>query len=842
MLTQNPEGKYEYTAIAKVAEQGTQSQVTKADYLKLMEHLITENYIWNGGALLKQVVGIPMGSPVSPLMANLYRYVVEAEYTEDLIKKGDLPRAKSLEFTFGYIDDLLTFGGQLPTEEHYGIPMVSDQAPKDEVIFIGMKIKATNPSRPPRLSVAEKQEEWNFRIIKYPDASSNVPTNQGAAVFKGQVIRYAVICNNLWDFQVAVLKLAQRLLNRGHKARTLIATWNKYLEERWPERVQHKYRLRAWLQQALKRIETRNPEEATKNQRAPHRTWVQRPKQKGGEGTTAAVREEEEEHKGEGEARKDNQSTREQKEKNPEDRRSSETKERSMQDAVQEATHQKPSTQGTGYKESYEEINVDEEESKNEAQEKEERDPLEVLLQQLTPQSSQSEREKKREKEKEEHEAEDREERKPKCEKCDGDHTTEGCPYYARPREEHPDAWANLGHQTSENEEDRTLSEGVKVIGQEGDGDCLFHALAHIARSNGIHCGEGCELRQELANEVGRQDEKGDLLAQWAMEMEGMNKEEYKQRMQKGMYGGSWEIKVFAEKYGIGIEVYTKHKGKYQLIFQANEEQTKKGKLLFTGQGELAHYDVLECEEEHQVEGSTATEEASIEKQDPGERRQSKEQRRGKGEAELREHPTFEEEDEESNWSLETEAEQANQTPQECTGTPRLWDQEEPKKQAANKAPKAKVTKYYTRKHRKPDTGQCGICLKWHERKKIFSAMHMWTVCPFKLHQIDCRRSKKKMVDKGYQVPMQCQDRNGEQRKESGSPTNKPKTPTSTTKKDRREPNWEGEEATSHGSDEGRLPLHNSNCGPRATEVDNRELREYYMACRIPDTMAQKVA
>ena len=185
---------------------------TKDRLMELFRFLITENYIWNGKELRKQDVGIPMGSPVSPHLANLFRYVVEAKFIEEMLAAGQKELALACEHTFGYIDDLCTFEGPLPTEEHYGIPMIVDETPRESVNFIGMKITADKANRPPRLGVVEKQEEWNFSVIKYPHASSNIPLNQGAAVFKGQLIRYAVICNNLWDFQTAALRLAGRLI------------------------------------------------------------------------------------------------------------------------------------------------------------------------------------------------------------------------------------------------------------------------------------------------------------------------------------------------------------------------------------------------------------------------------------------------------------------------------------------------------------------------------------------------------------------------------------------------------------------------------------------------------
>ena len=246
-LKQDHEGKYYFAPSGP--EESEDWDLAK--YMELMKFLITDNHIWNGKELRRQKVGIPMGSPVSPHLANLFRYVVEAGFVEELLAKGQRKEAEACAYTFGYIDDLCTFDGPLPTEEQYGIPMTVDPCPKETVNFLGMKITANKPDRPPRLSIVEKQEEWNLAVIKYPHASSNIPWNQGAAVFKGQLIRYAVICNNLWDFQTATIRLAGRLLQRGYKPGLLVATWRRYLQERWPQQVAHKYRMQEWFQVAM---------------------------------------------------------------------------------------------------------------------------------------------------------------------------------------------------------------------------------------------------------------------------------------------------------------------------------------------------------------------------------------------------------------------------------------------------------------------------------------------------------------------------------------------------------------------------------------------------------------
>jgi hypothetical protein len=155
-LMNDPEGAYNFMQLEKETEEAF---ITATTFMELMHFLITENYIWNGKGLLKQVVGIPMGSPVSGHLANLFRYVVEANFVEELLAKGEREKALACEFTFGYIDDLCTFEGPLPTEEHYGIPMTMDTEPKQSVNFLGMKITANKKNRPPRLGIVEKQEE-----------------------------------------------------------------------------------------------------------------------------------------------------------------------------------------------------------------------------------------------------------------------------------------------------------------------------------------------------------------------------------------------------------------------------------------------------------------------------------------------------------------------------------------------------------------------------------------------------------------------------------------------------------------------------------------------------------
>eukprot|EP00755_Sulcionema_specki_P030570 Sspe_Gene.94675::Locus_67023_Transcript_1_1_Confidence_1.000_Length_729::g.94675::m.94675 len=82
------------------------------------------------------------------------------------------------------------------------------------------------------------------------------------------------------------------------------------------------------------------------------------------------------------------------------------------------------------------------------------------------------------------------------CDKCDGKHLTEKCPYYPKPRENHPDAQRrrppDMGRPCG-----NVVITNARVVRQPGDGSCLFHALSY-----GMNGPGATTLRRELADWV----------------------------------------------------------------------------------------------------------------------------------------------------------------------------------------------------------------------------------------------------------------------------------------------------------------------------------------------------
>ena len=62
----------------------------------------------SGGILFQQVVGIPMGTNCAPLLADLFLYSYELEFLQTIVKDKKIHEARAFNFTYRYIDDVLS--------------------------------------------------------------------------------------------------------------------------------------------------------------------------------------------------------------------------------------------------------------------------------------------------------------------------------------------------------------------------------------------------------------------------------------------------------------------------------------------------------------------------------------------------------------------------------------------------------------------------------------------------------------------------------------------------------------------------------------------------------------
>ena len=70
--------------------------------------LIDNIFVIFGGRVFQQIVGIPMSTNCAPLLADLFLYSYKADLIQGLLKKNEKKLAQSFNFTFCYIDEVLS--------------------------------------------------------------------------------------------------------------------------------------------------------------------------------------------------------------------------------------------------------------------------------------------------------------------------------------------------------------------------------------------------------------------------------------------------------------------------------------------------------------------------------------------------------------------------------------------------------------------------------------------------------------------------------------------------------------------------------------------------------------
>ena len=76
--------------------------------ISMLEFLIDNVFVSFGGTLFQQVFGIPMGTNCSPLLADLFLYSYESAFLQKLVKDKKIHEARAFNFTYRYIDDVLS--------------------------------------------------------------------------------------------------------------------------------------------------------------------------------------------------------------------------------------------------------------------------------------------------------------------------------------------------------------------------------------------------------------------------------------------------------------------------------------------------------------------------------------------------------------------------------------------------------------------------------------------------------------------------------------------------------------------------------------------------------------
>ena len=201
-------------------------RLSKEDVKKSIEWLINNSYFKFGNTIFRQKIGIPMGTDAAPFIANLHLH----QYEYDFISKSNNVIKNKFRHVFRYIDDITVVNDDGYFKEHYKLiypnslklEQVNEYDNKANVLDLNITIKDGKIDT----TIYDKRDDYNFDIINFAHADSNMSKTVFTGIIFSQISRYFNICNDISYFYDNLYKLYNKLLGRNYSIRFLKSKFN----------------------------------------------------------------------------------------------------------------------------------------------------------------------------------------------------------------------------------------------------------------------------------------------------------------------------------------------------------------------------------------------------------------------------------------------------------------------------------------------------------------------------------------------------------------------------------------------------------------------------------------
>jgi hypothetical protein len=149
------------------------------------------------------------------------------------VKDKKMQEARAFNFTYRYIDDVLSindsrFAEFLPLiyPPELEVKETIDTASSSSILDAYLEF---DDSGQLSAKMYDQHDDFNFKIINFPNMCSNIPASPAYGVYISQLIRYARASSNYSDFLKRHLRLRNRLLDQGYEKIRLIRFLKKFI-------------------------------------------------------------------------------------------------------------------------------------------------------------------------------------------------------------------------------------------------------------------------------------------------------------------------------------------------------------------------------------------------------------------------------------------------------------------------------------------------------------------------------------------------------------------------------------------------------------------------------------
>jgi hypothetical protein len=133
-----------------------------------------------------------MGTNRVPLLADLYLYSYEADFIQGLLRKNEKKLARSFNFMFRYIDDVLSLHNSrfgYFVDHIYSIELeikdTTDTYRSASYLDLHLEIDSEGQLR---TKPYDKRDDFNLPIVNFPFICSNIPATPAYGVYISQLI------------------------------------------------------------------------------------------------------------------------------------------------------------------------------------------------------------------------------------------------------------------------------------------------------------------------------------------------------------------------------------------------------------------------------------------------------------------------------------------------------------------------------------------------------------------------------------------------------------------------------------------------------------------------------
>ena len=175
-----------------------------------------------------------MGIDPVPFMANMFLHFFENNYVELLMSEGKLALAKSLRYTYRYLDDLFNINDNKLFESVYKSVYPNDlklnktNSCNLSTEYLDMDISTDNNFITSK--VFDKRRAFPFEVIGISNVKlSNIPSQPSYGIYISQILRLLRICNVISDFYDEVNRLTLEFLKKGFEKKRLRNLFSKFV-------------------------------------------------------------------------------------------------------------------------------------------------------------------------------------------------------------------------------------------------------------------------------------------------------------------------------------------------------------------------------------------------------------------------------------------------------------------------------------------------------------------------------------------------------------------------------------------------------------------------------------